>query len=79
MILAWPSGKILRIANGTTAGDVFAAGQADGPESSSVKNDSVFLVNVNNRLVPSSTKLSDGDFVVVSVGKEADRFEKVQV
>jgi len=79
MILAWPSGKILRIANGTTAGDVFAAGQADGPESSSVKNDSVFLVNVNNRVVPSSTKLSDGDFVVVSVGKEADRFEKVQV
>ena len=79
MILAWPSGKILRIANGTTAGDVFAAGQADGSESSSVKNDTVFLVNVNNRLVPSSTKLSDGDFVVVSVAKEADRFEKVQV
>ena len=73
MILAWPSGKILRIPNGTTAGEVLA-----DPRGCGVHGDA-FLVNVNNRLVPSSTKLSDGDFVVIAVGKEADRYAKVEV
>ena len=97
MVLAWPSGKILRMPNGTTAGDVFLGASdssraSDPPSASTVTSapvetghQGVFLVNVNNRLVSSQTKLSDGDFVVVAVAKDdhslspLSRFEKVKV
>jgi ppGpp synthetase/RelA/SpoT-type nucleotidyltranferase len=83
MVLSWPSGKILRIPNGTTAGDVFSRGDGDATAGDKKAGDSftadTFLVNVNNRLVPSSTKLADGDFVVVGVAKEASRYQKVRV
>jgi len=75
MVLAWPSGKILRVANGTTAGDVFLT------TSNTTTASQTFLVNVNNRLVPSNTKLSDGDFVVAAanVGGSVDRYERVRL
>ncbi len=78
MVLAWPSGKILRVANGTTAGDVFRS------TSTTTTSSEAFLVNVNNRLVPSHTKLSDGDYVVASAVAEEglgpiDRYERVRV
>lgn len=75
MVLAWPSGKILRVANGTTAGDVFLS------TSNTTTASQTFLVNVNNRLVPSNTKLSDGDFVVAAanVGGSVDRYERVRL
>ena len=82
MVLAWPSGKILRVANGTTAGDVFRSTSSPTSSPTSHASSEAFLVNVNNRLVPSHTRLSDGDFVVAVAndeGRSIDRYERVRV
>ena len=96
MVLAWPSGRILRVANGATAGDVFRSASnpsnpsdpsnpsnPSNPSDPSDPSNEAFLVNVNNRLVPSHTKLSDGDFIVVAKANEKDqsmeRYERVRV
>lgn len=60
MILAWPSGKIMRVPKGTTAGGLCDINTEEGFEPP------VGLINVNNRLVNSDFVLSDGDFVVLS-------------
>jgi (p)ppGpp synthase/HD superfamily hydrolase len=60
MILAWPSGKIMRVPKGTTAGEFCDMNTEEDVEPP------VGLINVNNRLVKSDFALSDGDFVVLS-------------
>lgn len=58
MVLVWPSGKILRVPRGTTAGAVARREGCIGRRSG--------IVNVNNRLVPEGTSLEDGDYVVLT-------------
>ena len=58
MVLVWPSGKILRVPRGTTAGAIARREGCIGRRSG--------IVNVNNRLVPETTSLEDGDYVVLT-------------
>jgi ppGpp synthetase/RelA/SpoT-type nucleotidyltranferase len=62
MVLVWPSGKILRVPRGTTAGTV---AQREGGGTTGVRRRRG-VVNVNNRLVPEGTSLEDGDYVVLT-------------
>lgn len=62
MVLVWPSGKILRVPRGTTAG---AVAQREGGGTTGVRRRRD-LVNVNNRLVAEGTGLEDGDYVVLT-------------
>ena len=59
MVLIWPSGKIMRVARGTTAG---ALARREGGGVRRRSN----VVNVNNRLVPEGTELGDGDYVILT-------------
>ena len=68
MILAWPSGKILRVPKGTTTGSLYknhihveASSMPTGTELSGAD-----FFNVNNRLVGSDFILSDGDYVILT-------------
>ena len=61
MVLVWPSGKIMRLPRGTTAGDVMIS------HNLSIDCDSpVPSVNVNNKMVNESTILEDGDYIVLT-------------
>jgi len=64
MVLIWPSGKIMRLPRGTTAGWVAdcydSMGQLHHHEAHAD------LVNVNNSLVHKETMLQDGDYVVLT-------------
>lgn len=62
MVLAWPSGKIMRVPKGTTAGRLFDTYINTEEELDPLEG----LINVNNRMVNSDFVLSDGDFVVLS-------------
>jgi len=69
LVLIWPSGKILRVPRGTTAGAVVyqELDSARARTSKGFKRGDVRRrVNVNNRLVPASTALEDGDYVVLT-------------
>jgi ppGpp synthetase/RelA/SpoT-type nucleotidyltranferase len=79
MVMFWPSGKILRLPRGTTAGSALRTEGANAPseplDEEPVGMPAIVmasgaralrrLVNVNNRLVPEDTTLVDGDYVVV--------------
>ncbi|KAK9838138.1 hypothetical protein WJX81_003408 [Elliptochloris bilobata] len=70
LVMIWPPGRIARRRRGTTAGDVIRAEgriEIEEPGRPRPRADTR-LVNVNNRLVPASTPLADGDFVVLSPG-----------
>jgi len=61
MVLVWPSGKIMRLPRGTTAGDVMIS------HNLSIDCDCpVPSVNVNNKMVNESTILEDGDYIVLT-------------
>jgi len=69
MVLVWPSGRILRVPRGTTAGTVVQCElQSHSGDGSGVdlEGDAIGLVNVNNRLVPGDQVLQDGDYVVLT-------------
>lgn len=62
IVLMWPPGEFKRLPRGTTAGHIIKTHgllQISGRDRSG-------LVNVNNRLVPETTPLSDGDLVIIS-------------
>ncbi len=61
MVLLWPSGKIIRVPKGTTAGGLWDTTLAV-PSNSEPED----FINVNNKLVTKSTLLKDGDFVVLT-------------
>jgi hypothetical protein len=68
MILAWPSGKILRVPKGTTTGSLYknhTSGEASSMPAASQLSGADFF-NVNNRLVGSDFILSDGDYVILT-------------
>lgn len=61
MVLLWPSGNIIRVPKGTTAGglwDTILAVPSDGEHQN--------FINVNNKQVTKNTLLKDGDFVVLT-------------
>eukprot|EP00191_Tetraselmis_sp_GSL018_P022836 CAMPEP_0177622842 /NCGR_PEP_ID=MMETSP0419_2-20121207/28558_1 /TAXON_ID=582737 /ORGANISM="Tetraselmis sp., Strain GSL018" /LENGTH=852 /DNA_ID=CAMNT_0019123301 /DNA_START=64 /DNA_END=2621 /DNA_ORIENTATION=- len=72
MVLLWPKGSILRLSRGTTAGELLAlqGGEDDSEDGSGSRSEcsgeSSRLVNVNNKLVPGSTTLDDGDMVILT-------------
>lgn len=71
LVMIWPPGRIQRRRRGTTAGDIIrAAGRIEIEDEGARRRPpaSWRLVNVNNRLVPASTPLADGDFIVLSPG-----------
>ncbi|KAK9787997.1 hypothetical protein WJX73_010236 [Symbiochloris irregularis] len=64
-VFVWPFGKVVSLPRGITAGQVLKTRGAieicqEGVESSEG------LVNVNNKLVPDSTPLKNGDYIVLS-------------
>jgi len=59
MVLIWPSGSILRVPRGTTAG---AVAQREGGGQRRRQG----VVNLNNRMVSASTCLQDGDYIVLT-------------
>lgn len=59
MVLIWPSGSILRVPRGTTAGAVARREGAGQRRRQGV-------VNLNNRMVSESTCLQDGDYIVLT-------------
>ncbi len=63
MVLIWPSGSILRVPRGTTAGSV-ARREGGGGGGGQRRRSGV--VNVNNRMVAESTCLQDGDYIVLT-------------
>jgi HD domain/Region found in RelA / SpoT proteins len=63
MVLVWPSGSILRVPRGTTAGTV---ARREGGGGSGGQRRRSGVVNVNNRMVSESTCLQDGDYVVLT-------------
>ena len=64
MVLVWPSGKIMRLPRGTTAGWVLESHKEI--EGGGTQETACELVNVNNRLLPKETTLNDGDYVVLT-------------
>lgn len=68
-VLIWPGCKIEHFPRGTTAGDLVRAHAGEGRLRSGEGFDGYkvdLLLNVNNRLVPESTVLNDGDLVILS-------------
>eukprot|EP00890_Picochlorum_soloecismus_P000682 jgi/Picsp_1/1614/NSC_05092-R1_rela spot homologous protein rsh2 len=63
MVLIWPSGKIMRLPRGTTAGWVVDCHDSMGQLHHEGQPE---LVNVNNSLVHKDTMLQDGDYVVLT-------------
>ena len=61
MVLLWPSGKIIRVPKGTTAGGLWDTTLVV-PSDCEPQD----FINVNNKLVTKSTLLKDGDFVVLT-------------
>jgi len=59
MVLIWPSGSILRVPRGTTAGAVSRREGAGQRRRQGV-------VNLNNQIVSASTCLQDGDYIVLT-------------
>jgi (p)ppGpp synthase/HD superfamily hydrolase len=64
MVLIWPSGKIMRLPRGTTAGWVVDCHDSMGQMHHHEKH--ADSVNVNNCLVHKDTMLQDGDYVVLT-------------
>ena len=69
LILLWPSGEIVAVPRGTTAGQLerdqrwaSLRGQASQQEPPPTKQ----FVNVNNTMVPADQELWDGDYLVVT-------------
>ena len=60
MVLVWPSGQILRVPRGTSAGAVARREGGGGARRRST------VVNVNNRFVSEKTPLQDGDYLVLT-------------
>ena len=67
LVMVWPTGEVRTVEQGTTAGHIIATqGEITISSDGRARRRNAKLVNVNNRLVPESTPLKSGDYVVLS-------------
>ncbi len=67
LVMVWPTGEVRTVDQGTTAGHIIATqGEITISSDGRARRRNTKLVNVNNRLVPESTPLKSGDYVVLS-------------
>lgn len=67
LVMVWPTGEVRKLERGTTAGHIIKTqGEIMIDAGGKARRRRTDLVNVNNRLVPESTPLKTGDYVVLS-------------